>query len=328
MTAFESPLITSSNIYKIINNDRLHNMLSHAYMLVCSDKEYVNILCDYLAKVIMCEKKSACMKCSSCKKIAAGVHADVLVFPKAKKQLSVEESRFISSDSFVKPYEGDKKIYIINDGDRATIQAQNALLKTLEEPVNNVIFLFTVANDQNVLPTIKSRMKVVHEGRPSKEDVVAYLMNCKKEPEEKIRLIVDNSGGSITKSMQLLHNKKSVEMLSLSLDIFGKLKNSSQVLEYSYKVMQFKDNLEEFLDILLIMLRELAVVKESKFGIYNSQNYEKIEEISKDYSTKAIFEISKKVGGALKKLASNCAPVAVVDGVLLDVLEVKYLCQN
>ena len=139
-------LYNLSTVKEIISRDIKEDMISHAYMLISSDEEYVTLLAKQLAKHIMCEKNISCDTCSQCIKVEKNEHVDVVILPSGKKNLVVEDIENIVSESYVMPLEGERKIYILNNFDLTTVQAQNKLLKTLEEPPKSVVFILTTTN--------------------------------------------------------------------------------------------------------------------------------------------------------------------------------------
>ena len=154
-------LYSLSSVHDLISRDIKENMINHAYMLISSDLDYVEALAVGVAKQIMCELHEPCNKCNQCIKVEKREHADVVILPHDKKNIVVEDVEKIVSESYVLPLEGEKKIYILYNFDQATPQAQNKLLKTLEEPPKSVVFIITTTNENNVLATIRSRCKKV-----------------------------------------------------------------------------------------------------------------------------------------------------------------------
>ena len=155
-------LYAKSELKLIVNNDIAGNMLNHAYLLCGQDDVLLNYFAKEFAKHILCDK-AGCGACSTCGKIEKGFHSDVLVYPKDKKKgLVVEDIAEIVEKAYVQPMEATKKIFILNNFDVSTTQAQNKLLKTLEEPPASSMFIITSTNPSNILNTIKSRSKTVN----------------------------------------------------------------------------------------------------------------------------------------------------------------------
>lgn len=134
--------------------------LSHAYLIVGEDFSSNTAFCKAMALKLVCQSGTACLQCASCKKILAGFHPDVFVYPKGKSFV-VADSEDILANVAIRPFESKFKIFLVNEIDKATPAAQNKLLKTVEEAPKNVVFLFNATNAQNVLQTIKSRAQQI-----------------------------------------------------------------------------------------------------------------------------------------------------------------------
>ena len=155
MTDFSS-LFRRTDAYQSIKRDKAQGRLSHAYLIVGEDFSSNNAFCRAMALKLVCQKNMPCLECAPCKKILAGFHPDVFVYPKGKSFV-VADSEDILANVAIRPFESDYKIFLVNEIDKATPAAQNKLLKTVEEAPKNVVFLFNATNAQNVLQTIKSR---------------------------------------------------------------------------------------------------------------------------------------------------------------------------
>lgn len=134
--------------------------LSHAYFISGEDIESNHTFLKAMTLKLVCESHRPCLECSGCKKIMAGFHPDVFVYPKGKNFV-VADSEDILENASIKPMESEFKVFVVQSIDNATVQAQNKLLKTVEEAPKNVVFLFDAINQQNVLQTIKSRTQEI-----------------------------------------------------------------------------------------------------------------------------------------------------------------------
>ena len=135
----------SSQIHRTISKDLSSVMLNHCYLLSSADEFLINNFAYFVAKEICCVGDSKpCNTCINCNKIEHGNMVDLCVYPKDDKNLMVEDINNIVTDCYITPVENHFKIYILKNFDLCTVQAQNKILKTLEEPPKNVIFiLFT-----------------------------------------------------------------------------------------------------------------------------------------------------------------------------------------
>ena len=153
-------LISQTPAYKIIQADKRAGTLSHAYLLVCQDQVMHEAYLKVLAKLMLCDKsEDFCDNCRVCKLIDSLSHPDVFYYPKDGK-LSSEHADEIVRQSVIRPFEITKKLFIINQFEKLS-QSQNKLLKTLEEPPKNTHILLSSLRPTAVLPTIKSRSKII-----------------------------------------------------------------------------------------------------------------------------------------------------------------------
>ena len=134
--------------------------IAGAYMLVGSSGIVEKEAEDFIFH-LLCETNSACGKCPACKKLKAGVHADYIRIKKSKKNIVVEDIQHIPTEASQKAFEGGKKVFFIPDASSMNEQAQNKLLKIIEEPPENTVFLLGLSNIKNILPTIVSRCIII-----------------------------------------------------------------------------------------------------------------------------------------------------------------------
>lgn len=311
-------LYNFSSIKEVISRDIKEDMISHAYMLISSDSEYVKLLAKQMAKQILCVDKTPCESCNQCIKVEKNEHADVVILPNGKKNLVVEDVENIVSESYVLPLEGDKKIYILNDFDLTTVQAQNKLLKTLEEPPKSVVFIITTTNENNVLATIRSRCKKVFVPL-IKENVLLEYLSKDYPNNEGLGRIVKISDGNLTIAKRFLDNDKMLKIKDICCDIVNMFDKSDKVLYYSSIIMEYSDELEDFLNVLLDTFKEVMV------AVVNKDNSTYL--INK-YSPASIMEISKVIQNAVMKLKANCNTNGILDYLLLGILEVRFKCQR
>ena len=133
-----------------------------------------------LAQLLNCLKPTAtdaCGTCPACKRIARGVHADVLTIePGETGSIKVDQVRDAIERAAYRPFEGRRRVVIVDEADAMVIEAQNALLKTLEEPPASSMFILVTSRPDLLLPTVLSRCQRLRFGRLSPGDIAAVLM--------------------------------------------------------------------------------------------------------------------------------------------------------
>ena len=145
----------------------------------------------------------ACGTCPSCKRIARGVHADVLTIePGDTGVIKIDQVREAIDRTAYRPFEGRRRVVIINDADLMNADAQNALLKTLEEPPSASTFVLVTSRPDVLLPTVRSRCQRLRFGRLSPVDVATVLMREHEYAETDAHAAASLSDGSIGVALQ------------------------------------------------------------------------------------------------------------------------------
>lgn len=132
---------------------------SHCYLLCGPEGSGKKTLARILAAALECDTADGpCLRCNSCRKVYSGIHPDVITIDDPdKKTVSVELIRQLQADAYIRPNEGNKKVYLIPRAQDLTDSAQNALLKLIEEPPSYAVFLLLTDNAEKLLPTVRSR---------------------------------------------------------------------------------------------------------------------------------------------------------------------------
>lgn len=162
---------------------------------------------DEIAQAILCEGETApCSICRHCVKVKKGIHPDYLRFEGEGRARSfhIETVRELRSKAFVYPNEADRKVFLLRNVQDMSVQAQNALLKILEEPPETVVFILTCENKSMLLETILSRVTALQLELPSLEECGEVLRErFPEESEEKLRDAVTAAGGNMGRALEL-----------------------------------------------------------------------------------------------------------------------------
>lgn len=325
MTDFLS-LIKVTPIFKAIKEDKRLNQLSHAYMMVCPDKDCCLEYLKVLAKLILCKDETFCGECKSCVSIAYGSHPDVIVLPEKDEDFKVDSANKLVEESYIKPLEAEKKIFLIKNAESMNTHAQNKLLKTLEEPPKNVIILIGTTSVYPLLPTVLSRVKKFEMPSFSEEKIFNAL--SKDFPDEKrLKEAIILADGKVGKVRELYYENTTQEYVDLALKILSDMKSSKDLLVYSNKVTSLK-SLSEFLSVLETVLSDLLKLTENKAElIKNKQNIERLK-LAYNFKTASVIHAIESVNEANKKLKFNANPTMVVEWLLFQILEGKFKWQK
>ena len=180
---------------------------SHCYLLCGPEGSGKQTLAKIMAAAFQCEGASApCGRCGPCRKAFAGTHPDVITIDDPeKKTVSVELIRQLQADAYIRPNEGAKKIYLIPRSQDMTDNAQNALLKLIEEPPSYAVFLLLTDNAEKLLPTVRSRaVELRLEPVPQAEALTWLQGKFPQESRDSLLAAYVRSGGYLGQAEALL----------------------------------------------------------------------------------------------------------------------------
>ena len=180
---------------------------SHCYLLCGPEGSGKHTLARILAAALQCEGHSApCGRCAPCRKVFADIHPDVITIDDPeKKTVPVELIRQLQADTYIRPNEGAKKIYLIPRAQDMSDSAQNALLKLLEEPPSYAVFFLLTDNADKLLPTVRSRGAELRLEPVPRNEALTWLRNkFPQEPQESLLAAYARSGGYLGQAEALM----------------------------------------------------------------------------------------------------------------------------
>jgi len=260
-------IIGQEQIKEHLQNALAMKKISHAYIIngeKASGKEFI---ADIFAMTLQCEKgeKEPCQSCHSCKQALSGNQPDIIKVTHEKPNtIGVDDVRTqINSDVAIKPYSSPYKVYIMNEAEKMTVQAQNALLKTLEEPPEYAVILLLVTNLNTLLPTILSRCVVLNMKPVSDEKVRRFLMETMELPDYKADVCVAFARGNIGKAKALAVSEdfENVKNEALSLVKYIQDMELHEVIAAIKKITEYKLEVNDYFDLLAIWYRDALLFK-------------------------------------------------------------------
>ena len=312
-------LLKNTNAYKIFSGDKSNGTLSHAYLISCDDEGMLDNYLSVFARALTCESEMPCGTCRTCKLVSAKTHTDVIWYPKSTKKIVVSDIDELTEKSYFKPLELGLKVFVLSNVSLMTVQAQNKLLKTLEEPPENTFILMGATSVYPILSTVLSRVKRLDITPFSDEALVKYLTENGYD-KERVKEVITLSGGRLGEAIFRCEQSDSGLSITLAKKVLLELKSSKQVAEFSAKIE--KDLLKDFISA-LAKLTQVAL-NLGAGGTLSNAFSGVASEILSATSVGALVFISDKIREAEKALFFNGNHQAVVDGLLFGILEGKF----
>lgn len=322
-------IIGQEQLKEHLQNAISMNKVSHAYIINGERSSGKEFIAKVFAKTLQCEKGGieACDECHSCKQAQSGNQPDIIYISHEKPNtISVEDIRAqINNDIVIKPYSSPRKVYIMNEGEKMTAQAQNALLKTLEEPPEYAVILILTANVDSLLPTVLSRCVVLNMKPVSDREVKKFLMEELKVPDYKADICVAFARGNIGKAKMLASSEEfdKVKEEAITLVKYINDMEISEIVKAIKKISEYKFDITDYLDILSVWYRDVLLFKATKDA--NSMIFrDEIQHIRKvaDRSTyEGIETIVKALGQAKRRLEANVNFDLTMELLLLTIQE-------
>lgn len=254
-----------------------------------------------------------CGSCAACEKVYGGICPDVHIIGRGNKaSIGVDAIRFLRSDVLIAPNDMDTKIYIIEDAETMTVQAQNALLLTLEEPPPYVLFLLLCNGSDALLETIRSRAPILRTRPVSDEEIRSFLQTQKKSlPEAELRAVLLNANGCIGQALTLADPKAVKPLLKLRglADAFVEScinKSADGILAAVSQFGNKRDTVSEVLTYVSAALRDLLLLKNAenvRLKYYTDQ--ETATELSMRVGAHALLTVYDAVNTACEALSRN-----------------------
>lgn len=178
--------------------------MPHALLFVGPEGIGKFLVATIIAAALFCEgQQKPCGKCQSCLHLSAKNHPDLFTVEPDGQTIKIEQVRNLQSNIALAPYMANKRVVIIDKADSMTVQSANSLLKTLEEPTGDVVFILIAASRQKLLDTILSRCRIV-DFKPIDSEVLAQALEKREIEPVQARVIARLAEGSFGKALRLL----------------------------------------------------------------------------------------------------------------------------
>lgn len=308
--------------------------LPHAFLIIGPEGSGKRTLTLELIAALNCENKNErgcslpCGKCNTCRRIKEGNFTDITRLKRTgeKATIGVEDVRLFREDMFLSPTESSFKLYVIEEAERLTPNAQNALLTILEEPPKNVIIILLAESADKILTTVKSRAQGVAMQRFDAKTMKDYIIRHSEKARlyertapETLNGILMSADGRIGRAISHLSDKQAKEMTedrALTEKIINALRRGAPYSEFYSVISELPTSRGEFceaLESVICAVRDITLVRLSPsvpLLFYTSQEDARAK--AKDMSTKKLIAIYEILKEALENAGKNVGISAIV----------------
>lgn len=263
----------------IIGNDKLKKELIHSVEINKTSHSYLFIGTEGIGKKLIAEEFSKMLLAVKDTENSP----DFSIIEPDGNSIKIEQIREFQKKVSEKPIISNKKVYIINDSDKMTVEAQNCLLKTLEEPPEFVTIILIGSNENSFLSTIKSRCMILHFEKISDEQIQKYLQD-NHQTEINSKIMLEACQGSIGKALEI---KDKQELYQNTEQVVNSLERKDKIdilnmSDFIYKSKDDKLEILNYMNVLFINLAKInskyadciAIVEETKRRLQSNANYD------------------------------------------------------
>ncbi|MBQ3391966.1 MAG: DNA polymerase III subunit [Lachnospiraceae bacterium] len=328
-------IIGQEGIVSHLQNALRTGSISHAYILNGETGTGRRTIARTYAAALQCasltEKDGLlepCGSCISCMQLQGDNQPDIITVrkdPDRKSGPGVDLIRRMRSDIQVRPYAGQYKIYIVEDAQQMTVQAQNALLKVLEEPPSYAVIMLIADGLTGFLPTILSRCVVLQVRQLRDEDVVNALLERTDADPERARITARSVGGNLGRALQLCGDEAFMERRRHTVGLLKKLRRAT-----AQDLRDFASELDagarsDFLSFAAMWYRDILVCKSTGNAdhLIFEEEVQYIKENASRLSYEALSQILEAMDSVDRSLKANVNPEMVMQVLLLRLREAE-----
>ena len=324
-----SHIVGQKKAISVLQNALRHDRIPQAYLFAGYDGVGKKFTAMTLAKALNCRELSddSCDTCVSCRKIDGGNHPDVRLIEPDGQYIKIDQIRALQKDAGYKPFEGTRKVYIIDHAEVMRPEAANALLKTLEEPSTDCMIILVTANVYALLPTVISRCQFVRFVSLGIGTLTGLLEEKKQLSSERARLIASLSEGCPGRALSMdtedaLEKRDAVERLLTTIS--SDLQDVRILFEQAEMLMADKNDVQEYLDIMLVWYRDMYLLHEQGDAdlIANADAVSRLQQAAGQLSARHIQRLFETVYQTKMDLLRNANLQLSLEVMLFSLTEV------
>ena len=302
--------------------------VSHAYILCGEEDSGRSSLAFSFAKTLQCEQGGldSCNECPSCVKADSGNHPDIIQVTHEKAGITVDDIREqVNNTIGIKPYSSAWKLYIIDEAEKMTVQAQNALLKTIEEPPEYAIIMLLTTNQELFLPTILSRC-IQLKLWPLQDQLVSdYLVRKFGVAQDRADVYAAFSRGILGRALDIAASDAFGDMIRDILNILKGIHqmDTGQMLDCVRHLVSDYPNLQEVLDLMQLWYRDVLMFKVTKDmnGLTFKSEYSAVSRICSQSSYQGLEQVLEAIDKAKVRLMANVNKELTLELMLMTMKE-------
>lgn len=305
--------------------------VSHAYIFHGEDESGKMMIAEAFAQNILCETplherggQDTCNQCRSCLQVKSHNHPDMIYITHEKASIGVDDIRTqLNGDIMIKPYQSERKVYIIDEAEKMTEGAQNALLKTIEEPPSYAVILLLVNNVTALLPTILSRCVQLNLRPVAKDTIKGLLMSKYQIPDYLAEISATFSGGNVGKAIQFATSEEFGRMKTAVVSLVSKIfeLHVYEIIDKIKELGEEKARITDYLDLCIMWYRDVLLYKatENEKVLLFGDEIRSISGQAKALSYERIETIIKAIDQAKVRLKANVNFDIVMEMMLLTI---------
>lgn len=300
-----------------------HN-ISHAYILSGEEGMGKMTVAKAFARALLCENGDGCGHCHSCLQFQSDNHPDMIYVTHEKdNSIGVDDIREqLIADTEIRPYQGGFKIYMIDEAEKLTAAAQNALLKTIEEPPEYVVVILLSSNEESFLQTILSRC-ITLRVKPIRDQIIRkYLTDHFSLDAHRADICTAFARGNLGRAITLADSERFMEMHKKIIDIIKNIYDRPlyQSLE---EMKELKDDITEVLSTMKLWYRDVVVFKATQDGnlLIFREEQQTVKKMAEHSSFQGLDEIQNAIDKAQVRLKANVGYELTMELLLLTMRE-------